>query len=300
MSFDRKRGRTWVFYLFMTVAAASLVISPCGHKMEAEIWWTRGSGFQKSFGWENDILMKNDTLWHIFYLTLPDELNSQTDLCVLHRVRPFVCVLPRRWWSLGRVSSPVCLPHHLIDRLTDWLAGWRRHHGARYQTRRDQARQPSPLPRLTSHIVTGGLGDTDVTERRWPLCLTSCRLTEGSKSETAENQKSGFYLMNVSVMVRGWLGGSNESAETGVTLLSSVSAAVVALNLDFFLTRSGGMVTTAALVKQVSASVNHVGVGLRFPPAHTHTCSDCGVSKTSWFESGLEARVKVAWIWFSL
>lgn len=55
--------------------------------------------------------------------------------------------------------------------------------------------------------------------------------------QRGKNQKSGFYLMNMLTVMR-WLGGLNESAETDVILLSSVSTAalrmqVVALNLDF-------------------------------------------------------------------
>lgn len=144
-------------------------------------WRQRSNGIEVfGFRWENDILIIK-TCCHTFSSETVEsgEPNSKTELCCT--VSDPLCVLLWRWWSLRRVFSPVCVLHHLIDRLTDWCC----QHGARYQTRRDQACQPSPLPSLTSHIVTSSLGDTDFTERRWPLCLTSCRLMEGSKSETS-------------------------------------------------------------------------------------------------------------------
>lgn len=99
---------------------------------------------------------------------------------MLHHVRPFVCVADG---ASDAFFSPACVLHH---RLTDWCC----QHDACYQTHRDQACQPSPLPPLTSHIVTSSLGDTDFTEGRWPLCLTSWwkdqnqkRLPEGEESK---------------------------------------------------------------------------------------------------------------------
>lgn len=220
--------------------------------MESRFW------VPKSFRWENDILMKK-TCYHTFLSEAAesDELNSKTELCVLHHVRPFVCV------AVALMEPQTCFQSRLSPAPSDWSTDW------------------LVLPSWRALSDTQGSGVSAVTaditcrdrrsgwHRFYGEKMTSLshilpsdgRIQIRNVCQRGENQKSGFYLMNV-LMVMRWLGGLNESAETDVILLSSVSTAalrlqVVALNLDF----------TVALIwphMQLSVYRSKLGHGGRF------------------------------------